>query len=138
MDEDDDNREHSRPRIRGVTQDKACHAVPCCAAEVKADRPDRAAIAALSLGARRETPAAAPAHSGRLVRGEFLPIWNETMRTASDSASMLLMTSCFDGLKVSCNEQRAAAEAPPWEGCVHPITSRPHETISSAWGMHGN
>ena len=60
------------------------------------------------------------------------------MRTVSDSASMLLMTSCFDGWKVSCNEQRAAAEAPPWEGCVHPVTSRPHEAISSAWGIHGN
>jgi hypothetical protein len=59
------------------------------------------------------------------------------MRTVSDSASMLLMTSCFDGWKVSCNEQRAAADAPPWEGCVHPVASRPHETISSAWGMHG-
>jgi hypothetical protein len=36
VDEDDEGREHSRPRTRGVTQDKACHAMACCAAEVMA------------------------------------------------------------------------------------------------------
>ncbi len=68
VDEDDDGREHSGPGILGVTQDEACHAMPCRAVRPRS-RPagPKRQIVQRECEARRNPPAAAPAHSGRLV-----------------------------------------------------------------------
>ena len=91
VDEDDDGREHSRPRILGVTQDKACHAVLCGRGQGRlAFLPDRDCDAEFRSTTE---PIRCRTRAERQIgtRG-FLPTRKETMRTVSDSASVLSMT----------------------------------------------